>query len=343
MQGELWWKQLSPSVALFDGVERRLREETSFIVQLPEKLPWRACFDRLLQQRFAALRADRIFTMKTPQPHCEPGEYVLQNFCPPAFRDDYWPGQTYGAYFASSEQLPLHESFIWLRGIADKRDLDSWRKFVRDYETCCKSLPQRAVFVLEYTGEIPGAALADAICYRIRGYDCQVFCLERSSALPYPAHVQRYLAEAAAQIGDGDAEICDALLERHADLLTDPIGAAQETFQAAGRQASAEDISRALWEAQLTVAFPAVERWRMQFIRQHEEQLKRHLPIQNANDEIIREPNELEIGNLYFIVRSSNDRWDSAQTARIALCRQVRNQLAHNHLVPFEQIELLWD
>lgn len=343
MKGQLWWKQLSPSVALFESIEERLQAETSFVVQLPARLPWRDCFDALLQQRFAALRADRSFTIKTPEPGCEPGEYILDHFCPPSFRDGYWPGQTYAAYFASSEQLPLHENFIWLRGIADKRDLDEWMRFVKEYAISCAGLLQCAVFALEYTGELREGALPQALRYHIRSYDCQVFCLERSSNLPYPEHVQRYLAEVAAQIGGNDAELCDALLERHAELLDEPVEAASQICIAAGRPIPAETISRALWEAQITWAFPVVERWRMAFIRGNADRLARHLPIRNSNNEIIWEPDELEIGSLDFIVRSTSERWNSAEATRISLCRNVRNQLAHNHIVPFEQIEVLWD
>lgn len=345
--GSIWWRQLSISIGLMDGIEQFLLDERSFVLQIPGRLPWRDVFDSLLRERFSALRADRTLSICTPPSGCDPGEYLLTRFCPPDFQAGYWPGQSYAAYLAASDTLPLHESFIWLRGLCEKRELDSWRRFVQEYTAACKALPQQAVFVLEYTGPA-GEKKWQGLRYVVREYDCRIFCLEAAAGLPYQEWAQHYLAEVAAQIGNGDAELCAALLDRHENMLEEPVETALEALRSPHTDGSPPDaysreaVESALWKAQIAVVFPEVEQFRVRFIGQHTAALMRFLPVRNSNDEEIQEPQDLEIGNLDYIVRNNGGICPPEEVRRLAMCRQIRNLLAHNRIVPFAQLKRLW-
>ena len=77
----------------------------------------------------------------------------------------------------------------------------------------------------------------------------------------------------------------------------------------------------------------------MNFISKNESELARHLPISNSNGDRVTEPCDLEIGALYYIVSSASKEFVAADVDTIRLCRRVRNLLAHNRIVPVDDVQ----
>lgn len=200
---------------------------------------------------------------------------------------------------------------------------------------------ERAVFIVEYDGpqtELPGV---EKIVYTVENYDCRVFCLETAAARNN-TDMHTYQAELALSIGDGDPELCDALLDLGDKLLNDPVKATTDLYDMLGLEERAEQsIISAAWKAAIILLFPILEQHRMDFVTKHKVVLSRHLPISNSNGDRVTDPFDLEVGSLCYIVTSAGKDFHSDEVDDLRLCRKVRNLLAHNKVVPYADVRRL--
>ena len=280
----------------------------------------------------------------------EPGRFVLENLCPATVQADYYPGQTYAEYLGSRGDLILCDYYVWIKDIREKADLISWINFIRSYETAAKALHHYAVFVLEYSGQEHDVSPFPAVNFEINSYDCRVFCLQLASELQNSASLS-YQTELASSICMNHPELAALLLYAGDKLLDDPFRVAQRTItwgkdaeEMAFPSVADEIIHSNIWKARLVLLYPIIEQYRLRFISRFEMQLKRFLPIHNSNGDIINEPTDLEIGPIYYIVSSKAnqltlpEKIPQEEIERIRLCRDVRNLLAHNRPIPFNEV-----
>lgn len=173
----------------------------------------------------------------------------------------------------------------------------------------------------------------------MESYDCRVFCLETAAA-NNNTDMHTYQAELALSIGDGEPELCDALLALGVKLLHDPVKATTELYDMLGLEERTEQsIISAAWKATIILLFPILEQYGMDFVTKYKEVLARHLPISNSNGDRVTDPCDLEIGPLQYIVSSSGKDFSSDEVDEVKLCRKARNLLAHNKLVPYADVK----
>ena len=201
--------------------------------------------------------------------------------------------------------------------------------------------------MLEYRGGQTAAPGLETVSYTVEERDCRVFALEATAELKNTEYPE-YQAELALRIGGLDPEFVSALLARGRALLNDPVQTALKVSRT-GRSSRGEPLpelsettaSSAAWEAALVQLFPGMERLRLRIIEDYETELLKHLPIRNSNGDTVTDPFDLDIGPLYYILKSSGGRFKKEDVLTISLCRSVRNLLAHNHIVPFESVKQL--
>lgn len=340
--GAIWWGQIGNCLSLLSGVTNCLRDSNSVVLALPEHLPWRREFRSSAAVRRTALGRNRALTTLSWRDHREPGDFILRELCSREEQSDYYPGDSLAAWLGSREDLELNEQDVWITGIHRREELVKWCTFLAEYERVSAELPERAVFVLEYDGPpVANPGIAQLV-FTVEDYDCRVFCLESGAALKN-AELREYQAELALRIGGADPELSWALLLRGEELLTDPVKTAMETLRQStdseGRPFASrteQQILSAAWRAALVIFFPLLEQWRMDFVTRHEQMLRSQLPIQNANGEKVTDPYDLEIGGLYFLSGKPGVSFTMEEKARIDLCREARNKLAHNRYLPRE-------
>jgi hypothetical protein len=346
--GTIWWAQIGTSLKFLDRLIRQLQELHSVILNMPERFPWRHAFYDAVDQRRSRFCGERRLKRLPWNPAMEPGAFVLKELCPQDVQADYWPSQTYGEYIGSQRQLMLNDYFVWVTGIHTKSDMLKWQTFLRQYENALPDTTVGAVFVLEYDGSPLEHAEPEPIVYQVERYDCQVFCLEAALELQNTA-LQSYQAQVALCVGNRDPELCGALLETGEAMLQDPIQTVLQVLETVRRSdgtafpsLSEQRISSAIWEAAIITAFPLLERFRTEFVNRNAAELRKSLPIENSNGDSIREPSDLEIGTLDYISYHSYA-ISQQDKEMIHLCRTIRNLLAHNHLVPYEQIKIVFE
>lgn len=333
--GKIWWEQIGNSLRFLSGISNTLAESRSVVLSLPAKLPWRQDFYEAVDLRRAAFSGQRRLKRLSWASGTEPGAFVLEELCSDRVRADYWPGQTYGAYLGSREELMLHDYYVWITGIHSKSDLNAWLEFVAQYEHAARNLEQRGVFVLEYDGAEMDVSDAAHLCYSVKHYDCRVFCLESAAALSN-TELLSYQAELALSIAGADPELCFALLQSGGRFLRRPVQTAVEGnwIPPIGEQRAAS----AAWKAALVLLYPILERRRMDIIASHIPELAQKMPITNSNGEKTTDPWDLELGQLWHILQSSDRIFSSQEAEDISLCRRVRNLLAHNKIVPYDDV-----
>lgn len=348
-EGAIWWGRLGQSLRYLGAVSERMRDGRSVVLKVPSRLPWREDFYARLERGRARLGIDRRFKRVCFPSGCDPGQFVLQELCSEEDQVNYWPGQTCAEYLAAKDDLMLNDCFIWVTGIHTKSDLSEWARFVSSYERLAGNLERCGIFLLEYDGPDMDIPEMETLAYRIEESQCRVFCLETADS-GQSEWLREYQAELALRIGGTDPEFCAALLKQGRDLLETPVEIAVALSRTArhtdGSPFPAMDetqVTTAVWEAAVVQVFPLLEHCRLDFIGRHEEDLARFLPINSAWGETIEELRDLEIGPLTHIVSQTRNIAQYEEMETLWLCRKIRNALAHNRIVPLEDIQNLME
>lgn len=340
--GAIWWGQIGNSLRFLTHVTNHLRDCQSAVLQVPKRIPWRKTFYDAIDMRRTSFSGNRRLMRLDWDESTDPGEFVLDKLCSSRVRADYWPGQAYAEYLGSREDIVLNDYYVWITGIHSKAGLAKWVEFVNQYEGAAKETDQAAVFLLEYDGITVDAVDIEKITYPVETYDCRVFCLETAAALAN-SDLRSYQAELALRVGGGKPELCAALLEAGKDLLETPVETTQSVLREdltglPSAELSEAEIESAVWRAAIVLLFPILEQYRSDFIRAHETELARHLPICNSNGDQITDPHDLEIGLIQYIVSNAKTNFSATEVETLKLCRKVRNLLAHNKTPSYSDI-----
>ena len=340
--GEIWWGRMGNSLQFLSRISDTLRTHQSAIMQIPERFPWREEFRRQVDRNREQFSLRRRMIRLEWTGDEDPGAYILRELTPRPVQAGYWPGQTPAEYLGSLGDLELCDMDVWVRGLHGREEVIRWAEFAGQYAAAAGRLERRAVFLLEYDGPAHQSALLSSIVYQFDEYDARAFCLELS--LSGRSH-RGYLTELAIRIGRGDPELCAALLSVGDRLAEDPAAAVEEILR---RETDAEgrpfppigegEIASAVWRAAVVLLFPVLEEFRFDFISRHEAELAKYLPITNSNGEQVTEPSDLELGSLFYVVNIANYAFSPADVERVSQCRDVRNQLAHNKQIPYEEV-----
>lgn len=345
--GGVWWERIGSSLRLLQAAADHLADGVDFLLRLPERMPWPGDFYDALDIRRSGSGGDRRLRRLPWRKGGEPGDLVMEELCSEEEEAEYWPGESKAAYLGSRRDILLNDYDVWITGLEERGDLKKWTDFISEYRRCCGGDGRRAVFVLECRGGQTAAPGLETVSYAVEERDCRVFALEATAELKNTEYPE-YQAELALRIGGLDPELVSALLARGKALLIDPVQTALEVSRT-GRSSRGEPLSAvdettassAAWEAALVQLFPGMERIRTGIIKSYEQELMKHLPTRNSNGDMVTDPFDLDIGPLYYILKSSGGRFKKEDVLTVSLCRSVRNLLAHNHIVPFESVKQL--
>lgn len=336
--GAIWWGQIGNSLRILTRVTNNLRYCRSAVLQVPRSLPWTQDFYDAVDVRRLAFSAERRLLRLQWEEGADPGEFVLEELCSAPVRAEYWPGQTYGEYLGSLEDIALNDYYVWITGVRSKADLVRWTEFIAQYDRAARRLSSYAVFIIEYTGPTLEQSPVEQIIYTVENYDCRVFCLELAAACNN-TDMHNYQAELALSLGSDDPELCSALIELGGGLLDEPIRATERVLQMRGlAQRPEQEIVSAAWKAAIVLLFPVLEQYRMRFVVNNKDLLARNLPITNSNGDRVTDPFDLELGSLCYITGTGSKEFKPGEVEHLRLCRKVRNLLAHNKVVPYEDV-----
>lgn len=333
---QIWWQQVGRSLRLCRTVSDRLYAESSLVLRLPRQLPWEEEFYEIMKDRLSAQQAQRMVRFLDCGKQ-SPGDQILEELCSEDVRTGYWPGQSCEEYLAALPDLPLNQMYVWVRQITSQGQMERWRHFAARYaQETARIAPDRphALFVLEYRTDHPQSE-GEEIGYAPTQGDCQVFCLEAAALME--GLPTEYLATLAQCVGEDNPELSGRLIQRGAAFLEEPVDTARQVLEECGTALGTDILHLRVWRAQIMVLFALVEEKRLQYIQDNEERLRAWLPTPTENGALIQDPYDLEFGNLFYMTRLPDTTFTQQEAEQIKLCRDVRNLLAHNRLVPWDK------
>jgi|GEM_PF-6225333 len=346
---EFWWLHVSgPARMLNEAVEASWRHRVLLIEEPPCFPDFRNLFiDRLLQEDSTL----NVYDDAVPGWE-DPGEWLLRA----SGREmDYHPLDG-----SPAEVLAKRN---WLAGrvyvVNDVHEHTTWVNFAVEYAR--HGTPDNGLMVLVFRGENPlqgvrrGVAVFRLADY-LTAYDMQWFaayCASRTAS----GLVRDYYAQLLARIAGPDPELCAKLAEACAQ--GNPLDALEAwADEHSELQRLADDPKRLesiVWEAQLQIVFPLLERLRRRFIDAYREGLQQLLPKRDDYGNLLRKPEDMELRHLmhdYFNnkellaqVGGPHGMFRSAEDLRVfGLIYKARNRIAHmktlNHADVLELLEL---
>jgi hypothetical protein len=300
--------------------------------------------------RTAAYRRKYRYCVDDAQFIDNPGEFLMNKYCPESFCCDYWPGTPIGEYLCNNTELAIHESFFYIRNICNKRQLEQWEKFIEEYKNYAQQMDTYALFCLEYHGEGEASKLP-CVVFEIKNYDCHVFCLGAACQTDGESWMKEYAAELALRIGENDPELCGAVLSDTSLLIQNPVpyclSVVRNFVYSDNRPFSAKIdssfIASAQWQAQISICFPIIEHYRLNLIDKYQYSLTSFLPMSNGyNDDNVTDVCDLEINVLFFISNQNRGLFTSKERENIVFLRNVRNKLAHIECLNMGEMQKLF-
>lgn len=341
-EGAVWWEQIGTSRRFLNQIKENMEAANSVVLHVPEKMPWKNYFYTMVDLQKASFSGDRQMQRLEWRPGEEPGAFILDRLCTRLVRADYFPGQTYAEYLGSRDDILLCDYYVWITGIDTREDLSRWTDFISQYNECSKAFSKRAIYIIEYSGPTCSTGQIACLSFPLGHLDRQVFCLELASALNN-ASQRDFQSELALRVGGDDPELSALLIGSGESFVRDPVVVTQTQIQdrlrsdyTRFRDLTVEQISSAVWKADIVILFPILEQWRFDLVTKYEAELRRFLPIRNSNGEKVEEPFDLELGSLLYIA-VQNQPFTKAEYDQLKLCRSVRNKLAHNQAIPAEE------
>ena len=366
---EFWWNNITGANMVVSRVTESLHDTNLVILFVPDDLPWRYEMRTAIEYAFRKNASSENVLVQTidAADDCdaqEPGNFLLDRFCTSrAIRTGYREGSTKTIQQYLIANKVLHDSIIWVKGFRPGQ-AEQWIKFCKGYKSTGVA---DGVFLLEIKDHISSGDLKTISVVRfddwITNYDVQLlnsFILDRGQG--YSINWKKYVSTLAACLCESDAEVSAELLSTTDFSVDEPCVALKRidesgAFSSRGRDGKSNHVlalfrrgendvlQKRIWTAQVRVLFPLIELERMKYIDYYYSDIQNVLDNEEIRQygEVLTKPTEVEIGTLYFMVKSYKINMPSAEDRkRIETLRSYRNTIAHmGCLSPHEIKDLL--
>ena len=346
----VWWEQITKASLFCRKIIDALSTGDSVVLKLPQHVPWYDTLVEIINEGIVNNGLER--SIAYVEGVSTPGKYLLDNFCKKEIRIQYRPGKSYAAFLAEQDSITLNSTIVWVKDV-EFCNLNSWLTFIHEYNRMLPKAKQGGLFLLEYRGEESVASKGHIQCIsfssEISAYDKYTFCtlVSASAQLDLDNRIKPYLAELVSTVCADDIELCAQCIKDGVDFAKDPAAYLQtieETmYRSDGSPYSTdltiEEIRYRIWESQIRMVFPLLERFRMQFVTDHHAEIARELPIETSFGERIEIPEDTELGHLYYLTSNGAIQMrDNAEWPTLRTFKEARNDLAHLSQLPFDKV-----
>ncbi len=344
----IWWNQVTNAVNFVNEIKQSLLEEKSILLKYSNVMPWREQFEDSIQEAVKLQNAEKKF-VKIPKIE-EPGEYLLSEFCKKEKRAEYRPSKGYARFFAESNDIVLHDRYIWVQ-VSDAINLEKWMTFVSAYVQERRK-EKKAVFILEWSegNQTTKKGIKEFSFDNYLGeYDRIVFAVLASSSIKEHIFIKNYLVELVNNVVGNDIELCSECIREYRKFLEDPIGFIKITIDNKHRsdgstfryEKLSADVDHLIWLAQIKAVYPQLEEYREDFIQKHSSAIAKCLPIQASYGETYTDPKDVELGTLMYMAGNGFLPLSTAEHEKLKRNKEARNSLSHLSTLRFDEIEKL--
>ena len=344
----IWWKQITKASVFTSKVIEALVAGDSVILSLPRHVPWYATLTDIITEGIIEHGIPR--SVDYVDGTNDPGKYLLDNYCKKETRLQYRVGKSYAAFLAEQESITLNSTIVWV-GNLDAKSLGAWVSFIHEYNRRLPASREGGLFILEIRGEesVTGGKRIQCISFssEISAYDKYTFCTLVSTTARVDNRVRQYLAELVSSVCSDDVELCAQCFAGGTEFARDPVAYLEHVSDSKLRSdgthfaidMTPDELRYRIWESQIRMIFPLIERFRMQFISDHRLEILRELPKETAFGERIESPEDVEIGLLYYLTYSGAIQMrDNNEYGHIRVFKDARNDLAHTNSLSFETV-----
>lgn len=100
-----------------------------------------------------------------------------------------------------------------------------------------------------------------------------------------------------------------------------------------------DDLDRKIWEAQLKVFFPLIERFRLYLIEKYKYNIHLDSSVTNLKGEEIRSEYDIELATLKWLCNNNDLYMNSGDYNDLNFFKECRNNLAHLKYLPYESLK----
>ena len=347
----IFWEQIRKARDYAEKICDEAVAGRSVVLSFPDGIPW--CEELYIAVEDLLLRRSCNYAFRQLEDDSSPlDSLLLENFCRRELRAQYRQNIGVARFLSRHSESTLHSTYVWVR-ISSGERLQQWLSFASEYSSLMPQGEDRAsfIFVVEGLETVLRTRGISILEWRqaIDAYDVYTFCALVSSETDISPVLRPYLVELSSRLCENDVELARAcVLEGKAFLsepektLMDLVAFTRRSNGEAFRFAfDHEECVSLIWEAQIRCLFAILEKYRSAFVRSHRAEICACLPISDGYGQLITEPNELELGQLIYLVGDrrlyiSQDEYDT-----LDFHRHARNELAHMNILPFEEVKKL--
>jgi len=349
----VWWEQITNARGFLQKTVDAALSGKSVLLSLPEYIPWYDALRDGIETELNNLDASKTFECLS-SPESEIGKFLLYRYCGEEKRGKYRPSLTYPVFLAQCSDIVLNDRYIWVEDIP-KNCWKEWMDFLSMYHIAMRKDKRPAVFILvcrESGLKIPSKRQIVQVNYwnLVHNYDSFTFCTLAASDSPCRAALRPYLAELAYSLCGNDIELCAACIASGQRFLEAPETALRDIIRTQRRSSgepfcydlSPDAVGRRIWESQIKTVFPLIEHYRHSFVERYARGISQNLPLRGSAYEEIEEPQDVELGLLFYLVKGCSLHVHPDEYDRLELFRNARNRLAHLKPLALEMIEEIY-
>lgn len=334
-ESSVWWGQVAgPKNFKHELIEEILNEKSSLLYfgsytgwvdELREEVQDKVHEDFGLRS-FITISADEIGT--------DLGTYLFQSFCHPEAKSFYSKKKSLPAFLSEEGHSTLGDSFIWITDIMDKKTADTYCQFIAEYMKAPSKGP-KGVFILEsFSNEKPklvkGIQQIDWTG-RITGYDMAMFAMSLIAGQRMADIMKSYATELASTLCMMDPAICADLAINAKNIVKDPVKEAMAAYNQYNQNMTTESIIQHIWEVQIKVFYPVIERKRLELLNKYHDQIERSLINDAPLGPDVKDSGMVEIGGLRAMINYGYIEMTEQDKRQTELLWTARNLLAHVH------------
>lgn len=349
----IWWNKVTNASRFLDLIVESIQMGQSVILQLPENVPWYAAMQEIVSTNIRRQNSTR--TCKCiKDTGMDPGEYLFYEYCEKEKRAHYRPGIGYSEFLAKSDDIVLNDYILWICG-ADREQVEKWYSFIEDYNKVLGRGRQGCTFILEtrFDQSIKEKKGIRKINYKkeIVHYDHYLFHMLAVSTLREPEVFKQYLAEVVSSMLPDDIELASLCIASGRAFLNEPVEVIRKIADSDVRrdgkkfvlETTEKRMKEGLWEAQIKVIFPLIEKHRNAIIKKYKSEIENLLPVSTAYGEVIEEVNEVELGIISYLAASGKIRLSYEDGEKVLKLKNARNALAHLDTLAQPEVDAIFD
>lgn len=311
-------------------------------------LPWASYFYDSLKS--ATVSSAKTFDIVNDESVTNPGVFLLEKYCTHEVQSRFWPepsSYTRAEYLGEIDDSLLNHRFIIVRNFASDKRFKAWCDFITRYlkriEQLGKNKSERGIFLLDATGIVSAynSCYIKPLPFSPKEVDVLTYNLLNTYESYSDYMRNRYAAELISELCDKNLELAGYLSLRK-DLIESPVRAYSLCSEDYGntfpRITDEQVLSRAIM-AQYKVLLPLVEKRRHMLIKKYYDGISRCLPWTNDYNEYKSAPFDMELRDIVF--KASEIGMSPEDKLISVTMRDIRNQLAHNHLLTSAEINAL--